>query len=638
MSHPILVRILFTSILIVCLLGGFREWSSASDAAPTQRAVHPAQHATMGPRSAALARIITQPLPERNLYALADELRLHPPRHIAHVIRRSSPNYPVGHRDRFYILSEDKNRYFTIHATIKAETPHLYIYFEDGLNVNQATVQKAADTFERSIYPTDRSFFGSEWTPGVDHDPHITCLFANLRSSAAAGFFSAEDEYPHLVNPWSNQRNMIYINAPDMAPGDPAFNQTVAHEFQHMIHWHMHPRDNAWLNEGMSMLAEQVNHYPPVSEPSAFFAMPTTQLNTWTLSGDSSVAHYGAAYLYLLYLYERFGRGLIHTIVADRKYTDFELIDDALRQRHIHQTALQIFTKWVVANVVNDRSVAKGIYGYSHIGDKVNVTRVESVPFSFSGSVPPYAAQYLSVTAPSKPFRLQFSAPSSVPVVSIAQSGPFWWGNRGDMSDTSLTRTVDLRRVHHAVLHFQTSYDIEKDYDYAYVEASTDGGKTWQTLPGSHTTTSNPFGASYGNAYTGDSKGWLAERVDLSAYAGRRILMRFQYITDDEYNGQGFVVKNITIPEIGFHDTYAGWQERGFVPVGANALPSQWVVQLVAYTANRITVSRLPLHGQQGSVLINPASQGLKKLVVVVFTAAPKTTVGSTYQVSAVSS
>jgi hypothetical protein len=478
----------------------------------------------------------------------------------------------------------------------------------------------------------------------VDDDPHITCLVGDLRSSGAAGYFSAEDEYPRVVNPYSNQRQMVYNNSVATVPGDGSFDLTMSHEFQHMIHWHIHPHDNAWLNEGMSMLAEQLNGYPPTGEPSAFVYDPGTQLNSWSLSPASSVAHYGAAYLFLSYVYDRFGRGMIHDMLADRTYTDLELVDDVLRKRHIHETSLQLFKDWTVANFLNDRSVAGGIYGYKHFGDRVHVSKTETTPFSDQGSLPPYAAQYVVMTPPSgghpwAPFQLHFSAPTSIPVVGNNDHGPFWWSNRGDMSDTRLERTVDLRRVHQGSrvsLHFRTWYDIETNYDYAYVEASTDGGKTWTTLRGTHTTTANPNGASYGNGYTGTSKGWLSETVDLSHYVGRRINLRFEYVTDDEYNGQSWVVKDVTIPEIGFRDTYTGWHTRGFVPVSLNALPSPWTVQLISYTDKGVSVSQFPLsQDNKGSVLIDPAKQGLKKLVAVLFSVAPKTTVQTTYQLSA---
>ena len=588
--------------------------------------------------AAALARLLIRPVPERNLYVLTDQLRLRPPRPIPHVVRTVSPNYPVGHQDQFYVLGEDQNRYFTVEATIRAETPHLYFYVQNGLNVDLTALRKATETFERSTYPTDRAFFGSEWRPGIDGDVHLTCLMADLKSSGVGGYFSAEDEYPRLVNPHSNEREMFYIDSGE-PPGNSSFDSILAHEFQHMIHFHMHPHENLWLNEGMSMLAEKVNGYAPISEPDAFVSQPDTQLDTFKETASADIPYYGAAYLFLSYLYERYGRGMIRDIVADKQYTDFELINDVLRERHIDTTADQLFRQWVVANYVDDKSIAGGIYGYGELPHQVDVQKTTSVPFTYHGNVPPYAAQYvvLSGFPGQKPFHLDFSAPTTVPAVSVQHAEPFWWSMRGDMMDTRLERTVDLTRVHHATLHFQTWYDIEKNYDYGYVEASLDGGKTWDTLRGTDTTTFNPNGASYGNGYTGTTKHWETESLDLSRYAGHRIELRFEYITDEGYNGQSWVVKDISIPEIGFRDDFTGWSQQGFVPISRNALPARWTVQLIAYTAKGIVVSSMPLTAAKGSMLIDPAQQGLKKLAVVVYTAAPKTTVTSPFELSAIS-
>jgi hypothetical protein len=147
----------------------------------------------------ALGRLAVRPIPQRDLYALTSQLVPHAPRPIPHVVRRTSPNYPVGHQDNFYVLSEDSNHYFVMHATIRAKTQHLYIYVQNGIHATDATLQRAAERFERSIYPTDRSTFGSEWRPGVDGDPHVTCLVGNLRSAGTGGYFSADDEYPRSV-------------------------------------------------------------------------------------------------------------------------------------------------------------------------------------------------------------------------------------------------------------------------------------------------------------------------------------------------------------------------------------------------------------------------------------------------------
>jgi len=198
-----------------------------------------------------------------------------------------------------------------------------------------------------------------------------------------------------------------------------------------------------------------------------------------------------------------------------------------------------------------------------------------------------------------------------------------------------LERSVDLRAVKHATLRFSAWYDTEKDYDYAYVEASTDGGTTWQTLPGTDTTKANPTGASYGNAYNGSSGHWRAQTVNLSAYAGKRIELRFQYVTDDVYTGQGFLVRGITIPEVGFRDTFSGWHAQGFIPVFTNAMPLHWSVRVILSTAHGNVVKTVHLAAGAGSLRVDPVATGVKSAVVVVSSVAPKTTVATTYRLTA---
>ena len=495
--------------------------------------------------SRVLARQLVQPIPYRNLYTLAEEFKLHGKATVSHVVRRTSPNYPVGHADSFQVLSEDANHFFTMHATIRAETPHLYIYIQNGVKFSSSVLQQAAHKFETVTYPTDRSNFGSEWRPGIDGDPHITCLVGDLQSTSTstAGFFSAEDEYPHAVNPYSNQREMFYINSTNTPPGSTDFDLTLAHEFQHMIHWNMHPHEDLWLNEGMSMLAQVINKYTDDGFGQTFISQPSTQLNTWNEANP--YAHYGAALLFLAYLYDHYGVGIVRDILADKQYTDFALIDDVLKKRHIALTAHEIFQRWVLANLVDDPSIASGVYAYKTLNvlaHTITVKTTKSIPLSYAGKVAPYTADYVGFDTSSQkqPVRVSISAPSTVPVVSAPGTSAFWYANRGDMSDPHMDRTFDLTKVRHATLSFSTWYDIEKNYDYAYVEASSDGGKTWTALNATHTTLANPYRASYGYAYTGASGGWRNASVSLNRYAGHPVQIRFEYVTDDGYTGAGF--------------------------------------------------------------------------------------------------
>ena len=58
-----------------------------------------------------------------------------------------------------------------------------------------------------------------------------------------------------------------------------------------------------------------------------------------------------------------------------------------------------------------------------------------------------------------------------------AHSGKYaFWSNKGDSSDMTLTRSFDFTEVNGPIeFSYWTWYDIEKGYDYVYLEASTDG-------------------------------------------------------------------------------------------------------------------------------------------------------------------
>ena len=75
-------------------------------------------------------------------------------------------------------------------------------------------------------------------------------------------------------------------------------------------------------------------------------------------------------------------------------------------------------------------------------------------------------------------------------------------------------------------------YDIGTDWDYAYLEVSTNGGITWETVPGNHTTTSDPNGNNRGNGITGSSPGWVEAIFPLTQYLGQDLELRFDYVTD----------------------------------------------------------------------------------------------------------
>ncbi|HIC94134.1 MAG TPA: hypothetical protein EYP09_07780, partial [Anaerolineae bacterium] len=184
----------------------------------------------------------------------------------------------------------------------------------------------------------------------------------------------------------------------------------------------------------------------------------------------------------------------------------------------------------------------------------------------------------------------------------------------------------------------------------AYIEVSTDGGRTWDILPGRYTTDTNPTGNSFGHAYTGKSgvEGrdseteepiWIKEEVDLTPYVGQEVLIRFEYITDDAVNHVGLCVDDIAIPELGyFYDVEegeGGWVAEGFIRTD-NVLPQRFLVQLIELDSEP-RVRRMELdQRQEGRLVVRGLGEEVERAVLVVSGLAPVTTELASYEYSIV--
>ncbi len=144
----------------------------------------------------------------------------------------------------------------------------------------------------------------------------------------------------------------------------------------------------------------------------------------------------------------------------------------------------------------------------------------------------------------------------------------------------TLTREFDLTNVSGPInLSYSMWYDVETDYDYVFLEASTDGGKTWQIITTPSGTDKDPSGNSYGWGYNGQTNGWVDETVDLSKYAGQKVQIRFEYVTDAALNGEGFMLDDVKVDAINYQSDFetddGGWAGAGFARV-ENVLPQTY--------------------------------------------------------------
>jgi hypothetical protein len=520
-----------------------------------------------------------------------------PPRDLTDLQRRLRPNVAtsstpaaasdpaVGSEETFWVANQIDKTYFQANAGLVLKTDHVLWYVEDGVALAPAQVQQAATYFESDTYPTEQKLFFESW-PGLSTGDRLTILAAKV--PGVGGYFSNADEYPTSVNPYSNQREMIYINVDSVRPGTSAFNSTVAHEFQHLVQFHVHPRQNSWINEGAAELAAQAVTGSISAGTRPFERAPQTQLNGWASEPSASLPHYGAAYLFMRYVAEHFGGfQAVGKVVAEpgRSIAAFQ---EFFAQQQPKRTFDDVFADWVAANYLNDPSLSDGRYGYNGFQLHPDVETGPDVGKSTSGSAVQFGTTYYRIST-SQPATFNFQGGTSVPYVGAEPTGTpdEWWSNRGDSIDSTLTRPVDLTSLSAASLSFSAWYDAERDFDYAYAEISTDNGATWTTLATKDTTKTNPNGQNYGNGFTGTSggttPGWVHETADLRPFVGKKVLLRFEYVTDDSYNGDGFVLDNVEIPEAGFRDdvsTDNGWQANGFVRI-ANQEPETYLVEVL---------------------------------------------------------
>ncbi len=551
---------------------------------PTATTIAPSPTPTGAPPPTSPPPASEQP-PDRDLIDLAQRFRGLPP-DTPRTARESPFGHRLGDREEFTILDVATPSVSKITARVRLITDRAYLFVEDGVEVDDSSLERIGSDFETLVYPRVSAAFGEEWSPGVDGDVRISIVHADL--SGAGGYFTSSDAFPRSVVARSNEREAVYLDASFLDSPGATYNALLAHELQHLIHWNADGSEEAWVNEGLSQVAAELAG-GGARATGSFLAVPDTQLTDWPPGGS---VHYGESQLFFRYLLDRFGgRGNAAALLA-APGDGIAGVDTYLRE--FGTTFREVFSDWVIANYLDEPSGP-----YAHEGADLTTTIATKIDGTGDGeeSVHQFAADYLEIEPPDGGGVFEFDGADQVGIGIEPRDGPFWWSNTGDSIDSRLTREFDLAGLSAATLRFRTWFATELAWDYAYVAASRDGGKTWEALPGRHTTDFNPIGLAYGPGYSGDSDGeWVQEEIDLTPYAGGKVLIRFEYITDDAAHLRGFAVDDIEIPELGFADgadTDGGWLAEGFRRID-QPLSQRFVVQLIERRQPN-TVRRLEL-------------------------------------------
>ncbi len=565
------------------------------------------------------------PAPDRDLFRLAAELRLNTdPDQIPRTVNREGVTFQPGRKEKLWLVDTGVPKIYQSDFVLRLVTPHAYWYVEDGLTVNDEDLAKAARQFEKSIYPAVTAAFGREWVPGVDHDPHLSIVHGAF--SGLAGYYSSINEYPAEVVPFSNEREAIYVNARSLTVNSPGYLDVLSHELQHAIHWNGDPSEETWVNEGLSELAvsafRSVQPRIRISSPA-----PAVSLVNWAPESGGASAHYWASSLFFHYLAEHYSDGGDMRPLVAEPADGIAGVDNYLAQGYA-TTFADVFADWTVANFLD---LSPGIYGYGDFAVSAHLTETLDGFSELESELPQYSAQYVELAGLTGPARIRFSAPAATPLLPVAVDGRgCWWGNSGDSIASTLTRRVDLRGVTEARLEYEVWHEIEEGWDYAYLQVSTDAGRTWDVLETPHSSPPNETGTGFGPGYSG-SRDWTGETVDLSPYAGEELEVRFQYVTDDAIHGSGICIRDPVV-SAGGQAAGGAWEPDGFI-LTDNRVPQEFIVQVIQENGEAL-VDRVPLDAAIAGEFTVTNPEDLDRLVVVVAALAHPTRQPASYTLS----
>jgi hypothetical protein len=517
----------------------------------------------------------------------------------------------IGVEKQFFV--DDRK----VTAVLVSVTDRTYFWVDDKLAIDYDGMQAVAERFDQDLYPVLVDLFGSEWSPGVDNDPHFSVVhLETVPGGGELGFFVPGNQYPRTIERFSNEQEVIFMNMAELSLGEDLYYGTLVHEVQHLIHWNQDSNEESWLDEGLGQLAEIVNGYE-TAETVDYMLATDTQLNSWEYEDEEAVfAHYAGAYLFSVYLWEQLGDEAIRDLVRDPA-NGMNSVRNVLATYRPEQSLERFVADWAVANLLDDVTLDES-YGYGAIdpGLPQMGARTKQLPSTVEGELPPFGVDYVAISADG-PVSVTFSAETQSEIFPPSPTGNelVWYAPPSDNLDATLTTELDLSGETDPTFTFWAWYDLEADYDFAYVLVSADAGATWTIVEPDHA-----IGGEYGPAIGGQSgdlksaeNDWIAHSVDLNDYVDQTILLRVEMLTDSAVSGSGLALDMSTSNVTG------AWLADGFIRHDGILTPN-WLVQfsgsdvigLPEFSAGAGTTVTLDVPGEGVLIIINVQEDALQ--------------------------
>jgi hypothetical protein len=363
------------------------------------------------------------------------------------------------------------------------------------------------------------------------------------------------------------------------------YEATVAHEFQHLLHYELSPGDVTFMNEGCSMYSEFLCGYGIDPDyMNSYFFTPDNSLTEWGDQGDINIlADYGAAALWTMYLADRYGPEYLRLYFLLGAYGvhGIEAMNYAWQFSHYNERYPEVYRDWKIANLIRADSPGAGKYNYKslNLNDPayIPVSLYEEsgfpVPtkkgtdygntFTILGydtgiaTVYPWGSDYIKLRNWDRPGFVYFNGDeSTVPEHSYwTMTADGWYSGTGvDLANYLLAGNAYVNPSD-PTLTMVTAYGLETLWDYGFVQVSTDGGTTWTSLANAYTTTDYDPSAHPDivanlpglTDYNPDWDDWTTMTFDLTAYSGMNVMIGFRYMTDWATTYEGWWINSATV-------------------------------------------------------------------------------------------
>ncbi|MBD0382931.1 immune inhibitor A [Paenibacillus sp. WST5] len=169
-------------------------------------------------------------------------------------------------------------------------------------------------------------------------------------------------------------------------------------------------------------------------------------------------------------------------------------------------------------------------------GNWANISEIDAADITESGIS---AIIDQSVTKSKNPGIVKVNLPDkAVQGIPPAFGARYYYSTKGDnLHNTLSTPEFDLTQAQTATFDFKTLYDIEFDYDYLTVTASTYNEQVTLDIIGDNDTNGDARAESTNGA-------WVDKSYDLSQFAGKKVTLQFDYVTDGGLALDGFAMDN----------------------------------------------------------------------------------------------